>query len=77
MTIKRRAKSHLVSLGKAISWRIFGSIVTALAFGGITQEWKLAFFIACIELISKIFLFYVHDRIWEYFTRSNESKMSE
>ncbi|MEN5196982.1 DUF2061 domain-containing protein [Sphingobacterium faecium] len=77
MAIKKKAKSHLVSLGKAISWRIFGSIITAIAFGGFTQDWKLAFFIASIELISKIFLFYIHDRVWEYFTRNKESETDE
>lgn len=52
------------SLLKAISWRIIGSIDTFLLAWIITGELAMAGTIATIESISKIILFYIHERIW-------------
>src|SRR4051794_41154294 len=56
--------SHPRSIAKAVSWRILGSIDTfALSFI-FTGSFKLAGSIALTEMFTKMFLYYVHERIW-------------
>ena len=52
------------SLVKAISWRITGTCDTILIAWLITGEVKAALGIGFVELLTKIFLYYVHERIW-------------
>ena len=52
------------SLIKAISWRIVGSIDTMVVSYFITGAWKLAISIGGIEVFTKIFLYYLHERAW-------------
>ena len=56
--------SHLRSLAKALSWRVVGSLDTFILSLIVTGDAKLAISIASIDAISKIGLFYVHERIW-------------
>jgi uncharacterized membrane protein len=56
--------SHLISLLKGVSWRIFGtiiSVVIALLYLG-SMEKALA--IGALEFIFKVVLFYFHERMW-------------
>jgi uncharacterized membrane protein len=52
------------SFVKALSWRATGTADTILISFLITGEAKMAFSIGFIELFTKIFLYYVHERIW-------------
>ena len=52
------------SLVKTISWRIVGTIDTVLIAWLITGTLTLAFSIGAIELISKLILYYFHERAW-------------
>lgn len=52
------------SLAKAVSWRITGTIDTFLISWLITGEVLLASGIALTEIITKIFLFWIHERVW-------------
>jgi len=52
------------SLVKAISWRITGSIDTFLISWVLTGEPKLAASITVVELVTKISLYFCHERIW-------------
>jgi len=52
------------SLAKAISWRVTGTIDTFLISWLITGEALLASGIAATEIITKIFLFWLHERAW-------------
>ena len=52
------------SLTKAISWRITGTIDTFIISWAITGEVLLASSIALTEVITKVFLFWAHERIW-------------
>lgn len=65
--------THLISIAKAISWRIFGTIATILLAKFVTGNWDFAVKIGMLELVSKIFLFYVHDQLWERFTHKKTS----
>jgi len=52
------------SLVKTISWRIVGTIATIVISWLITGTLALAFSIGFIELISKLVLYYYHERAW-------------
>jgi uncharacterized membrane protein len=52
------------SLLKALSWRVTGTIDTFLLSFIITGELKYASAISATELITKIMLYYLHERIW-------------
>lgn len=59
------ADKHYRSLVKAVSWRITGSIDTMIISFLITGKLKWALTISCVELFTKIGLYYVHERLWE------------
>jgi len=52
------------SLAKAISWRITGTIDTFLISWLITGQLLLASGIAFTEIMTKIILFWTHERFW-------------
>lgn len=60
-------ESHVRSLVKAISWRIWGTIISVIVSFFLTHELKIALAIGAIEFFSKILLFYTHERIWDFF----------
>jgi uncharacterized membrane protein len=62
-----KREKHLLSLAKAISWRIVGTSTTTIISFLITNRWEFALSIGFIEVFAKIALFYFHDRIWERF----------
>ena len=57
-------EKHYSSLVKAISWRVTGTCDTSLIAWLITGQVKAALGIGFVELFTKIFLYYVHERIW-------------
>ena len=52
------------SLAKAVSWRITGTIDTFIISWAITGQVLLASGIAFTEIMTKICLFWAHERIW-------------
>lgn len=56
--------ARLRSLVKAISWRAVGSIDTFTLSFFITGSTKAASLIALAEVVTKIGLYYVHERLW-------------
>ncbi len=52
------------SVIKAISWRITGSIDTFLLAFFITGKLSYASAISSTELITKVLLYYIHERVW-------------
>jgi uncharacterized membrane protein len=61
------------SLAKAVSWRITGTIDTFLISWLITGQVLLASGIALTEIMTKVGLYWLHERIW---TRINWGKTS-
>ena len=57
-------ESHPRSLLKAISWRMLGSIDTFILGMIFTSDAKAAGAIAGTEVITKIGLYYLHERAW-------------
>jgi uncharacterized membrane protein len=56
--------NHFRSLAKAISWRATGTLDTIAVSFIITGRIKLALSIGCVELFTKICLYYGHERVW-------------
>ena len=56
--------AHLRSLIKAVSWRFFGSLDTFVLSLIYTGSAKYAVSIATAEALTKIALYYVHERAW-------------
>jgi uncharacterized membrane protein len=51
-------------LAKAVSWRVTGTVDTFLISWLITGELLLASGIAFTEILTKICLFWAHERVW-------------
>jgi uncharacterized membrane protein len=56
--------SHSRSFIKAVTWRTTGTIDTFILSYLITGKTKLALAISGMEIFTKIFLYYVHERAW-------------
>jgi len=52
------------SLIKAISWRIVATLTTILLVFAFTGNWVLSSGVGFAELLLKIAIYYVHERIW-------------
>ena len=63
MAIKA-SEAHTRSFLKAVSWRITGSVDTFVLSWLITGSAKFAGSIAATEVITKIVLYYFHERAW-------------
>lgn len=59
------ADHHYRSLAKSVSYRVTGSLYTFLISYWITGKLGWALSIGGIELVTKIFLYYLHERIWD------------
>lgn len=57
-------ENHYRSLVKAISWRATGTLDTMVVSFIVTGRLKLALSIGCFELVTKTFLYYLHERLW-------------
>lgn len=55
---------HHRSLVKAVSWRVTGTIDTILVSWLITRKLSLALSIGGVEVITKLLLYYFHERAW-------------
>jgi sulfate adenylyltransferase large subunit len=61
-----RSESHLRSIAKAISWRTTGSVDTFLVTLVITGSAVFAGSVAIAEVMTKIILYYFHERVWSF-----------
>ncbi len=59
-----RGESNLRSLAKTISWRFIGTLDTILISYLVTGEVAMALSIGSVEVVSKMVLYYLHERIW-------------
>lgn len=62
------------SVVKTITWRILGTIDTIIISWFIVGDLRFAVSIGGIELFTKMFLYYFHERIW---ARSNFGRVKE
>lgn len=62
--LKLEAQSHRVSVLKAVTWRILGTIDTIVISSFLTGDVKIGLGIGGIEVMSKMLLYYLHERAW-------------
>ncbi|MCE9506905.1 MAG: DUF2061 domain-containing protein [Alphaproteobacteria bacterium] len=55
---------HSRSFAKAVSWRLLGSFDTFVISYIVTGKFSLSAFIVSAEVVSKTFLYYLHERAW-------------
>jgi uncharacterized membrane protein len=54
------------SVVKTITWRIVGTIDTIVISYFITGSFKMGVAIGSIEIISKMVLYFLHERVWQH-----------
>lgn len=64
-------ESHIRSVVKGISWRIVGTLDTIIIASFWTGDYTKALKIGFTEVITKVCLFYLHERIWMRYSRNN------
>jgi uncharacterized membrane protein len=62
--LARWTETHARSLAKAVSWRATGSVDTFLVAFLITGNPKMAGSVAVTEILTKILIYYFHERLW-------------
>ncbi|MCU7906472.1 MAG: DUF2061 domain-containing protein [Candidatus Thiodiazotropha sp. (ex Epidulcina cf. delphinae)] len=58
------SESPVRSLAKAASWRVTGSIDTMLLSWFFTDDLTIAVAIGLTEVVTKMVLYYLHERVW-------------
>ena len=60
----RVSERPMRSIVKSISWRVIGTMDTIIISWAVTGELTLAFSIGSIELVTKMALYFFHERVW-------------
>ena len=60
----KKSEKPLRSVVKSISWRLVGTMDTIIISWVITGKIALALTIGSIELVTKMVLYFFHERIW-------------
>jgi uncharacterized membrane protein len=60
----RGREGHGRSFIKAVSWRTVGTIDTFVIGFFVTGKISIAGSIASIEIVTKILIYYLHERVW-------------
>lgn len=66
--------SPKVSAIKAVTWRIVGTIDTMIISYILTGNITIAFSIGSVEVMSKMLLYFLHERAWARLTRKNNNQ---
>jgi len=60
----KKSEKPIRSVAKAISWRVIGTLDTLLISYLLTGEVSIAASIASIDFVTKMFLYFFHERLW-------------
>lgn len=61
-----RQDSHILSLLKGVLYRVFGTLCTILISFIFTGSIVISLSIGVVEVVSKIVLYYLYERIWMF-----------
>lgn len=64
------------SVIKGVSWRIVGTIDTTVISFFLTGELKMALKIGLTEVLTKVILYYLHERVWLYYLNGKDQTSS-
>lgn len=67
-------KRHVL---KTISWRIIGTLDTMILSWIITGSFKIGLAIGGVEVITKMVLYYFHERAWYRFSKYGVKKTNK
>ncbi|WP_273567902.1 DUF2061 domain-containing protein [Maribacter halichondriae] len=60
----KKSERPMRSVAKAVSWRVIGTLDTLLISYLLTGKVAIAASIASIDFITKMFLYFFHERLW-------------
>lgn len=66
--------SHKRHILKTLSWRLIGTLDTIILSWLITGSWEVGLSIWGIEVLSKMILYYLHERVWYKFIKYGVKK---
>jgi|TARA_B100001094_G_C18121609_1_gene767188 uncharacterized membrane protein len=66
--------SYKRHIAKTISWRIIGTLDTIILSGIITGSLTLGLAIGGVEIITKMVLYFLHERAWYRFSKFGVDK---
>lgn len=58
-------ETHSRSVAKALSWRVLGTVATSVLVFFFTRKLTLSLAVGGLEFVSKIGLFWLHERAWD------------
>ena len=61
--------SHSRHIAKTLTWRVIASLDTLLITWLISGDVKVGLSVASLEVITKMILYYYHERAWYKFSR--------
>ncbi len=56
-------------IAKTISWRIIGTLDTMILSAIVTGSWTVGLTIGGVEVITKMVLYFLHERAWYKFSK--------
>lgn len=60
----KKSERPIRSIAKAVSWRVIGTLDTLLISYLLTGKVAIAASIASIDFVTKMFLYFFHERAW-------------
>ena len=63
--VARHRRSRIISTTKTITWRIVASLDTFILSWLLTGSASIGMTIASLEILTKMVLYYAHERQWE------------
>jgi uncharacterized membrane protein len=61
--------SYKRHIAKTLSWRIIGTLDTITLSGIITGSWGTGLAIGGVEVVTKMVLYFLHERAWYKFSK--------
>jgi uncharacterized membrane protein len=61
--------SYKRHIAKTVSWRVIGTLDTMILSGIITGSWEMGLAIGGVEVFTKMFLYFLHERIWYKYSK--------
>jgi len=70
-------EKHVRSFAKAISWRIVATLTTILLVFAFTGSLMISGGVGIAELVVKILVYYLHERVWNMVDFGREKKAEQ
>jgi uncharacterized membrane protein len=61
--------SYKRHIAKTVSWRVIGTLDTMILSGIITGSWEMGLAIGGVEVFTKMFLYFLHERAWYKYSK--------